>query len=417
MTGRRSATAAPASLIGERASSRSVCWAWSPAAACRRPAPVRTLPGWARRVTTAAHRSWFPRAGGTVTVALDQLPTTLNDHTVAGDTPAGRMLGSAVWAQVFRVGPGLTPQLDTNVVDSAEVISLSPQTVVYQIDPQSDVVRRGAHQRRRLHLRLAVAARRRHRRRRDARTRWPRPSGTATSRRSRARTAGEPSPSCSTRPSPTGRRCSTTCCRRTSPSRWAGTTGSTTSPPASSCRAGPWQVVSWQPGRRDRARAQPPVVGESRQSRPGRGAGRRRTPRCRRRWARIRCRSPTRAASTSRSWPRCRSSSVLQTQAELGTTHAPARVQRPPRPARTWPRSARASPMPSTGPASSRAWASPRTTRCGRTTTTSSPTASPGTPTMPPATRKWTRPLRRACSNRAGSPWTPTGRGRRTASR
>jgi len=75
--------------------------------------------------------------GGTVTVAVDQLPPTLNDHTVAGDTPVGRMLGSAIWAQVFRVDPGLTPALDTNVVDSAEVISLSPQTVVYQIDPRA----------------------------------------------------------------------------------------------------------------------------------------------------------------------------------------------------------------------------------------------------------------------------------------
>jgi peptide/nickel transport system substrate-binding protein len=70
-------------------------------------------------------------------VALDEVPTTLNDHTVAGDTAAGRMVASAVWAQVFRVGPGLTPQLDTNVVDSAEVISLHPQTVVYQIDPRA----------------------------------------------------------------------------------------------------------------------------------------------------------------------------------------------------------------------------------------------------------------------------------------
>ncbi|HEY5025170.1 MAG TPA: ABC transporter family substrate-binding protein [Acidimicrobiales bacterium] len=78
-----------------------------------------------------------PIAGGTATVALDQIPTTLNDHTVAGDTAAGRMLGSAIWAQVFRVGPDLTPQLDTNVVDSAEVISLTPQTVVYQIDPRA----------------------------------------------------------------------------------------------------------------------------------------------------------------------------------------------------------------------------------------------------------------------------------------
>ena len=75
--------------------------------------------------------------GGAVTVALDAVPTTLNDHTVAGDTVAGRMVASTLWAQVFRVGPGLSPQLDTNVVDSAEVISVNPQIVVYQIDPRA----------------------------------------------------------------------------------------------------------------------------------------------------------------------------------------------------------------------------------------------------------------------------------------
>jgi peptide/nickel transport system substrate-binding protein len=72
-----------------------------------------------------------------VTLALDQVPSTLNDHTMAGDTSAGRMIASAVWPQVFRVSPGLTASLDTNVVDSAEVVSLQPQTVVYQIDPRA----------------------------------------------------------------------------------------------------------------------------------------------------------------------------------------------------------------------------------------------------------------------------------------
>lgn len=98
-----------------------------------------TSPGTAagtRSPTTTAPRL-VPVAGGTVTMALDQVPSTLNDHTVAGATPAGRMLASALWAQVFRVGPQLTPQLDTNVVDSAEVIDLHPQTVVYQIDPRA----------------------------------------------------------------------------------------------------------------------------------------------------------------------------------------------------------------------------------------------------------------------------------------
>ncbi|HVA04764.1 MAG TPA: ABC transporter family substrate-binding protein [Acidimicrobiales bacterium] len=93
----------------------------------------------ASKTAATSHRAplLVPSKGGTVTVALDQVPTTLNDHTAVGDTPAGRMLGSAIWAQVFRVGPDLTPQLDTNVVDSAEVISLAPQTVVYQINPRA----------------------------------------------------------------------------------------------------------------------------------------------------------------------------------------------------------------------------------------------------------------------------------------
>lgn len=75
--------------------------------------------------------------GGSVTVGLDDVPETLNDHTVAGDTAVGRMIASAVWPQVFRIEPGLSPQLDTDVVDSAEVVDLNPQTVVYQIDPRA----------------------------------------------------------------------------------------------------------------------------------------------------------------------------------------------------------------------------------------------------------------------------------------
>jgi peptide/nickel transport system substrate-binding protein len=75
--------------------------------------------------------------GGTATVALDQVPTTLNDHTVAGDTVSGHFVASAIWPQVFQVGPGQTPVLDTSVVLSAELVSVSPQTVVYQINPKA----------------------------------------------------------------------------------------------------------------------------------------------------------------------------------------------------------------------------------------------------------------------------------------
>lgn len=78
-----------------------------------------------------------PGNGGVATVAVASVPTTLNDHTVAGDDPSTRALASLVWPQVFQVSPGVVPVLDTNVVESAEVVSVNPQTVVYQINPKA----------------------------------------------------------------------------------------------------------------------------------------------------------------------------------------------------------------------------------------------------------------------------------------
>jgi peptide/nickel transport system substrate-binding protein len=76
--------------------------------------------------------------GGTATVALSAIPTTLNDHTVAGDNEATQLVASTTWVQVFQVGgPALKPTLDTDVVQSAEVVSVNPQTVVYQIAPKA----------------------------------------------------------------------------------------------------------------------------------------------------------------------------------------------------------------------------------------------------------------------------------------
>ena len=76
--------------------------------------------------------------GGTATVALSAIPTTLNDHTVAGDTDATQLVASTTWVQVFQIGgPALKPTLDTEVIQSAEVVSVNPQTVVYQIAPKA----------------------------------------------------------------------------------------------------------------------------------------------------------------------------------------------------------------------------------------------------------------------------------------
>ena len=87
--------------------------------------------------TTAHSTPLVSVDGGTATVAVDAVPTTLNDHTVAGATAATQAVCSLVWGQVFQVGPGTMPTLDTDVVESAEVVSVNPQTVVYQINPKA----------------------------------------------------------------------------------------------------------------------------------------------------------------------------------------------------------------------------------------------------------------------------------------
>ncbi len=64
---------------------------------------------------------------------VDRLPSTLDTHVVAGDSQVARMIASLVLPGAFQVGPGSTPTLDSDVVTSASVVSLAPQTVVYQI--------------------------------------------------------------------------------------------------------------------------------------------------------------------------------------------------------------------------------------------------------------------------------------------
>ncbi len=95
--------------------------------------------GTSRTATTASHPGppLEPGRGGTVTVDVPAVPTTLNPHTVAGHTAATRAVGDAIWPQVFETSPGLVPQLDTSVVQSAEVVGVDPQTVVYQINPKA----------------------------------------------------------------------------------------------------------------------------------------------------------------------------------------------------------------------------------------------------------------------------------------
>jgi peptide/nickel transport system substrate-binding protein len=75
------------------------------------------------------------QSGATVTVVVPAVPTNLNPHVPAGDTEATEMVTALTDPQVFQVDPSLTPVLDTNFVQSAELVSVNPQTVLYELNP------------------------------------------------------------------------------------------------------------------------------------------------------------------------------------------------------------------------------------------------------------------------------------------
>lgn len=73
--------------------------------------------------------------GGTAVIDVASVPTNLNPHTQAGATEETQAVGDLVWPQCYEIGPGLKPQLDTELLASAEVVGVAPETVVYHINP------------------------------------------------------------------------------------------------------------------------------------------------------------------------------------------------------------------------------------------------------------------------------------------
>lgn len=82
-----------------------------------------TLPGGGEVVTN-----------GTVTVGVRSLPTNFNPSTTAGDNQVTQMVMEQVWPQPFVVGPSFA-LASSPLIESAEVLSISPLTVSYVIDP------------------------------------------------------------------------------------------------------------------------------------------------------------------------------------------------------------------------------------------------------------------------------------------
>jgi peptide/nickel transport system substrate-binding protein len=78
-----------------------------------------------------------PADGGTVTVGIDQAPTGCNPNTATGDTEANHLVLSLVLPSAYAVDENGQAQYDPAVIDQAELVSTSPQTVVYTINPKA----------------------------------------------------------------------------------------------------------------------------------------------------------------------------------------------------------------------------------------------------------------------------------------
>ena len=74
--------------------------------------------------------------GGIVTVAVPYLPTNFNPSTTAGSNRVTQMAMQQVLPQAFTIDPQYQPETN-GTVDQAEVVSLHPMRVEYQLDPKA----------------------------------------------------------------------------------------------------------------------------------------------------------------------------------------------------------------------------------------------------------------------------------------
>ncbi len=75
--------------------------------------------------------------GGEVTVAVSQLPDSLNPYASGGESNVAAMVESAIWPGAFTVSSGYQMTLQQSFIQSAEVIGVSPEEVEYQISPKA----------------------------------------------------------------------------------------------------------------------------------------------------------------------------------------------------------------------------------------------------------------------------------------
>lgn len=77
------------------------------------------------------------KQGGTATLGVDQSPTGCNPNAPGGDTWANLLVLAPVLPSIFVVQPNGSPTINQAVVQQAELVSVSPQTIQYSINPKA----------------------------------------------------------------------------------------------------------------------------------------------------------------------------------------------------------------------------------------------------------------------------------------
>ncbi|HUY86859.1 MAG TPA: ABC transporter substrate-binding protein, partial [Acidimicrobiales bacterium] len=69
--------------------------------------------------------------------AAPSLPANFNPLTPAGDSIATLQVMAQIWPSPFIISPQFTPALNFSFTSSAELVSVAPETIVYQINPKA----------------------------------------------------------------------------------------------------------------------------------------------------------------------------------------------------------------------------------------------------------------------------------------
>jgi peptide/nickel transport system substrate-binding protein len=105
-------------------------------AACLAGCSTGAAPPTGTAITTLPARAIVLENGGSATIAVPYLPVNYNPSTPAGANRITQMVMEQVWPQPFVIDPQYQPET-SGLIDSAELVGVSPQTVQYDIDPRA----------------------------------------------------------------------------------------------------------------------------------------------------------------------------------------------------------------------------------------------------------------------------------------